>query len=394
MAISEARRIKVGITKDKTTTTNVSLAYGRLVVLSEPPGAEFQLSANSPQLHTPYTNLYFKPGPVVLQLSHPDFETATLSNVVPAAHGAIAMTARLQRPPPGDVLVAFTSDPPGAEILVDGVSFGTTPLSKAVKEGRHGVIARLASVCGPRRHARRKGRNRLSGFPIPAWRAQSRQRSARRSGAHRRPGCWPDSHDLFWPTGQYTLTFRADGYDPGAQQVTVAPGATNQLNPTLAARAGFVEVSSDPPGAEIRDQTDKVLITTVADGPTRLALPPRKPFTLKATYPGLQPVDGKTVQVNPGETKQMDMFHFEYGTLVFLNIQPADLAKTVNIRVAGGRAVQIGEPRLPATQRILRLADGRAGIPASRDQRRRRAQTDAADQPCPRTPDRRGPALQ
>jgi PEGA domain/Sulfatase-modifying factor enzyme 1 len=340
----ETRRLKVSIVKGNTLTTNLALAYGRLVLRSEPSGAEFQLGGQGPQLHTPYTNAYFKPGPISLQLSLPGYETATVSNTVPAGHGELALVAKLKPPPPGDVLVAFTSDPPGAEVFVDDAAFGKTPLSRSLKEGTHRVRTHLPPFADQQRDMTVRGKSATQDFQFPYG---TLDLASDPVGAQvlidDRPVAVTPTN-LYWPVGQFTITLRADGYDPTNQQVAVVQRATNRLNPSLAARAGFVEIASDPPGAEIRDQTDKLLATTVAEGFTKVALPPRKAVTLRATCVDLKPIEGKTVEVMPGETKRLDLFRFEYGTAVFADMQPPDIRSSVTVRQTGGKPAPIGAP--------------------------------------------------
>src|SRR5258706_15328596 len=126
-------RPPITIVPGKTYTTNLAFVYGGMVVLSEPPGATFRLEEQGKEFSTPYTNRYVKPGQRIVQLSRQKYETATITNFVTPDHNEALFAVKVQEPPPGDVLVSFTTEPAGAEILVDDVPLsGVTPLPKTV----------------------------------------------------------------------------------------------------------------------------------------------------------------------------------------------------------------------------------------------------------------------
>ena len=59
-----ARKSYITIKSGKTLSTNLGLAYGSLIVSSEPSGAQFQMNGQKGQ--TPFTNLYSRPGDFAL----------------------------------------------------------------------------------------------------------------------------------------------------------------------------------------------------------------------------------------------------------------------------------------------------------------------------------------
>jgi hypothetical protein len=323
---------KVGITKGQTTKTNRSLAYGGLIVLSDPPGADFELGAG-PQVRryqTPFTNRYFTPGPVAVQLNLAGYDSTNLSDTVPL-HGALLLTRALQKPPPGDVLVAFVSDPPGAEILVDGNSLHkNTPFQSSFP--LYSIHSVTASPPWPGFRDQstsftvEKGLTNFFTFPHGTLDIASDPAGARvelrRAGAPVFVGATPTN--IFWPPGSYELVLSASGYYPTNLGVAISPGDTQELSPVLVPRAGVVEVSSDPAGAEIRDDTGKVLATTVLGGQVSVGVPPKKTLNLTATYPGLNPVGPTNVQVDPGKMLRLGTFRFDYGAVMFADVQPAN----------------------------------------------------------------------
>ena len=137
-----ARKLQITIKSGKTLSTNLGLAYGSLIVSSEPSGAQFQM--NGQKVQTPFTNLYSRPGDFAFQLWRDGYESTNFNVTIPSNHATVTVAARLRQPAPGSVLVEFASDPPGARILLDGKSLGTAPLRTSVVEGRHQLSAQLS----------------------------------------------------------------------------------------------------------------------------------------------------------------------------------------------------------------------------------------------------------
>jgi hypothetical protein len=148
------------------------------------------------------------------------------------------------------------------------------------------------------------------------------------------------------PASNYTLTFRSDGYETNTTTVTVAANHKYPFTPDLKALAGFVELTSDPFGVEIRDQSDRLVgVTSTNDGSARLPLAPGT-YDLKAKFGELHAVERRGVKIAAGKSIQIaEPFNLDYGTVVIASVQPADIQSTVTIQ-RSNRLVRVGEPIL------------------------------------------------
>ena len=345
-------RTEVVMRKGLVFTTNFTLAYGRLNVRSEPPGADFTLKNQSFQ--TP-TNLYSRPGSVTFQLNLKGFETMTVTDAVPSNGQSVNVVVAMKKPAPGSGLVVLASEPIGAALFLDGA--GTPfvertlkePSSKSFLEGTHTIAAKLP----PFEDVSLSIEVKTNQTPVQALAFHFKYGVVSVTNtdppvvqvflAGKRIGNSPTN--VLVPPGNYAVALWAAGYATNAETVEVADKATvSPRDLKLKALDGFVEVSSDPPGAEIRGNTDKVLATTTAGEVTRIPLPPGR-YDLRATYGDLKAVDKTGIDVKAGQSTSAGRFSFDYGALVFAEVLPAN----ASIRRADqpDRAgIQIGEPVL------------------------------------------------
>ena len=330
-----SRKLQVTIEPGTTWSTNLSLPYGRLIVSTEPPGAEFEL--NGQKVRTPFTNLYSRPGELAFQLWHDGYESTNFSVTIPSNHTAVAIAARLKQPAPGSVLVEFTSDPPGANILLDGKSLGTTPLRTSVEEGRHQLSARLSLFEAQNRPLDvRRGATPSQSFYFRHGLVSVENTDPSRVQIlldNRLVGMSPTNIAL--PPGRFTVTFRANGYETNTTTITVADKSSQRLSPMLKAMAGFVELVSDIPGTEIRDQANALLATNISDVTTELPLRPGT-YTLHATHGDLDPFEIGRVEVKAGLTNVAPPIHFSFGTCDVHQCRANECRHTAGKECAGG----------------------------------------------------------
>ncbi len=338
-SLVSARKVQITIEPGKTLKTNLSLPYGGLIVSSEPPGAEFEFGGRKVQ--TPFTNLYSPPGEVAFQLWRDGYETTNFSLTIPSNHTAVAVAARLRLPAAGSVLMEFTSDPPGADVLLDGNSLGQAPLRTSVVEGRHQLTAQLPGFETQNRPLEvRRGSAPMQSFYFQhgALIVENTDPSAVQILLNNRlVGMSPTN--LALPVGRYRVTFRANGYETNIMTVTVADRSSQRFSPVLKAIAGFVELVSEIPGTEIRNQANVLLATNISDSPIELALRPGS-YTLRATHGDLVPFEIGRVDVKPGLTNIAPPIRFTYGTVSFTRVEPAN----ASIRRADGGPVEVGAP--------------------------------------------------
>jgi hypothetical protein len=354
--LEASRRVPITIEAGKTFRTNLSLPYGGLVVLSEPAGAEFKL--NEQTLRTPFTNRYSHPDKLELQLRLEGFETTNLDVTIPSDHAVVELVARLRKPPPGSTLVEFASDPPGADLFVDGVGVGKAPRRIAVEIGQHEIAAESPPWFArqSRRVDVRKDQAQSQSFSFPyGWLSitNSTPPVVQIFINERLAGISPTNVSL--PPGSYRVELRADGYETNRQTVAVADKALLAPGAALKALAGFVELVSDPAGAEIRDAANKVLGVTSADGTARIALPPGV-YALKATYADLNPIERKGIEVKAGQQTRLGQLSFDYGAVSF-EILPPDAPTNANILRPDQKQVRVGDTlyQRPAENVVYRI---------------------------------------
>jgi hypothetical protein len=331
----------VDVSAGHTTSTNLALPYGGLVVFSAPAGARLQIDGHGPDLTTPFTNRYFKPGDVELKLQIEGYETATVTRSIPSNHTVVPITVRLSQPPPSDVLVEFTSDPPDAEIVVDGAVVGKTPLSKSVKEGAHQLTARLPFLGSQERAIQvRKGRTppQQFSFPYGTLVADSDPKGAQIVVNSQLVGVTPTN--LALPPGRFNVQIGLEGYETNVQTVTLAAMGKSNFAPVLKAMAGFVEVTSDPPGAQILDEAGQVLGTTSRESSTKVALPPGS-HRIKAVIASLGQLE-RPVDIRAGRTESAS-FAFPYGT-VNMDIEPPEVRSIAKVLQGGQASLKPGDP--------------------------------------------------
>ena len=141
------------------------------------------------------------------------------------------------------------------------------------------------------------------------------------------------------PVGRFRVTFRANGYETNTTTVTVADKSSQRFSPVLKALAGFVELVSDIPGTEIRDQANTLLATNISEATTELPLRPGT-YTLRATHGDLDPFEIGRVDVKPGLTNVVPQIHFTFGTVAFTNVEPSNAV----ILRAESVPVEVGAP--------------------------------------------------
>ncbi|HEV2394915.1 MAG TPA: PEGA domain-containing protein [Verrucomicrobiae bacterium] len=343
--LEPSRRLTVRLDAGQTVRTNLSLAYGGLVVVSQPPGASFKVGDTV--FHTPFTNYSYPPAVLDLQLQLEGYETTNLTVTVPTNHQVVSWVAQLRKPPPGSRLVEFLSDPPGAVIYVDGVSKGkaSLPIRVSLEIAPHTIRAELPAPFAPitKQIEVVQGQNPSQRFYFPHGTltvVSSTPPVLQIFLTNQLAGVSPTN--LLLPPGAYELEFRASGFKTNIQPALVSDGVTNRLSPVLDPLGGFVDLTSDPLGAEIRDRTGKVLTHTLVGGMTRVPLA-RGTTDLVALFSGLDPVWRSNIIIFPGQVTNLGTFRFQYGRVSFFNSMPAEIGTNPLVRNASGALVPFGE---------------------------------------------------
>jgi serine/threonine protein kinase len=159
---------------------STALMYGKLFVNSEPPGAQISVDGHSdPDWVTPHTVDGLKGGVHKLTLSEQGYSSATQSvtvepgrttplNVTLAQFGAPGAQTHTVKPAPpprtqeapavppspttspasaaGNAVLAIKTNPPGADVYVDGKAVGVSPVSVTLPAGDHTYSIKIKGV--------------------------------------------------------------------------------------------------------------------------------------------------------------------------------------------------------------------------------------------------------
>ena len=152
--------------------------------------------------------------------------------------------------------VTIRTEPPGADIRVDGISVGTTPATIAVAEGDHDLrleapgykphVSRLAVVAGQDPQtvavqlAKADGRLSVTSTPSGATVVVGQQYVGRTPLETHLP-----------PAVAHRVTLTKSGYDKAVRTVTVASGKTESLDVPLTAAQGIVRLNVRPDDAQV-----------------------------------------------------------------------------------------------------------------------------------------------
>jgi formylglycine-generating enzyme required for sulfatase activity len=152
--------------------------------------------------------------------------------------------------------VSFSSEPAGAEVLVDGRALGVTPIELELTAGERDVELRLRGynawrdtlvvyadqpeVVPPVRLTQADGRVELITDPAGAVVSVNGEfRGQTPLTLHLDPG------------RQHSINLSKPGYEPVTETLSVAADSGRRLSLDLVARLGVVDISSEPPGAQV-----------------------------------------------------------------------------------------------------------------------------------------------
>jgi serine/threonine protein kinase len=128
--------------KRKAAPTPAAVIPGQLAIDSTPQGAQVQVDGRSdPSYVTPFVLTSIQPGPHSITVSRPGYTTDTRSVTVASANRATTVIHLAQLM----ATLIVKSDPPGANIYVDGRDVGPkTPAQVSIDKGQHVVLVRMS----------------------------------------------------------------------------------------------------------------------------------------------------------------------------------------------------------------------------------------------------------
>ncbi len=270
-----------------------------VVVLS--PAAETAIDTLPPVEPAAVREVRRRTGPLI----PPELVTwigrAAAAAAVAAVLVGVSWTARRSwpalKPTPNVGTAVLESDPPGATVLIDGESAGTTPLTKELPAGSHRVEFRRRNVTRLIPVEIVKGKTTSTKIEWNVRRVGRLTVQSTPEGAQilingKAAGTAPATiEDL--PVGTYTITLKAE---TGTTQrtVTIAEGATAELSESIF--SGWLHVSSPIP----LQITDGRRVIRLDDRNQALVQPGERKFRFENKAFGF--VDTHVVDVKPGET--------------------------------------------------------------------------------------------
>jgi hypothetical protein len=238
-------------------------------------------------------------------------------------------------------LIDFDTDPEGAEISVDGLPVGTTPLDGIeVDPGQHEVSVTLDRYLSTTQIIDVEGMGRAQSVEIelaPGWGTlivRSEPPGAEVWLDQEHLGAAPLESDSM--AGRYELELKLEGWKPATRIVDLRPGTTLKL-PTvyLEKLDGLLEVTSLPAGAT-------VMLNAEFRGhtPLDLAVVSDVDHQLTLSKAGYRPVS-ESVRVGSGEVEQLAVSMKVQMGILFVSSKPADARLSVD-----------GKPMGSATRRL------------------------------------------
>jgi hypothetical protein len=217
--------------------------------------------------------------------------------------------------------VEFESQPGKAKISEDGIYLGETPLKRTFAAGRHRITAQYEDWPALTEEVLvRVGENATKQFYLPHGTAQFKiEPEGSRIFVN---GNAIDGLRKPMQPGTYRVRVEHPGYEPYETTIAITEREVANLTASLKPMLGFVEFSSDPPGAAIFEAKtpDKEIGRTQPGQPLRRSFPPGA-YAFIARYDGLDPVLSKPVDVSVGTTISLPLT-FDCATVQF-NSEPA-----------------------------------------------------------------------
>lgn len=245
--------IEVGESPDQTVVLEFTRLPGLVSLATDPEvGAEVLLDGE-PLGRTPLTDKEIRPGRHRLELAAERYLPKALEIDVTGGHERQSVVAALT---PNWAPVTFESDPPGAEIVVDGEPVGTTPLEAELTAGAREVEVRLRGYNAWSDRLTVVAAEPLAVPPIKLSQADGRvelvstpsEASVSVDGEFR--GRTPLTLALR-PGRAHRVTLTKPGHAPVTQELSVEADSGRRVAVELAAQYGEVDVRSEPPSAEV-----------------------------------------------------------------------------------------------------------------------------------------------
>ena len=214
---------------------------GQILVTSNVAGAAIKLDGESnPAWVTPHTFANLAPGSHSLILSEPGYSDVAQS--VNVESGRVMIVTATMVALGGELII--TTEPPGAEVSIDGRSFGPSPVRTRVVTGRHSYTAKLAG------RATAEGTVNVADQGVVARSVELPPAMLPAAEMNVQVSTNPPNATVFadgtpkgeTPTsfhmspGHHTLILSASGFQPLQREIEVPESGVVTINETLAGR--------------------------------------------------------------------------------------------------------------------------------------------------------------
>ena len=245
--------IDVGVLPDQTFEFEFVRLPGLVTFRTEPEAAA-EISLNGEVIGTtPLVDFEVRPGTHQVQFVAERYlsEVATLDTE--GGHERQTLAVALT---PSWAPVTVTSEPPGAEIRVDGRALEVTPATLELTAGEREIELALAGYNGASREIRIFANQPLALDPFVLTLADGRveimttppDANVSLNGQYR--GQTPVDFRLP-PNVRHQLSVRRPGYEPITRELVIGPGGRERLAIDLEPLLGVVRVTSEPAGAAV-----------------------------------------------------------------------------------------------------------------------------------------------
>ncbi|MGA2507302.1 MAG: PEGA domain-containing protein [Chitinispirillaceae bacterium] len=283
---------------------------GDLIISSDHSGALVEIDGKRIPGETPLTLKAFSSGEHRIIVRKGMWYGAQKITVVPGDVSRV--TIRMQD---GKGTLKVFSDPPGAQIVIDGKIIGTTPLKIInIDAGERMMALRLQGYSTFESSVQittNETQNitvTLKSSAFISVKAQPRSAAVIINGT---PAGTGEVNRMEVPAGDVALSIEAPGYDSYKETVSLKAGELHEVDKTLTAAFGTLTVTTVPPGAAL----------TINGQPSGSTTPYRNDKTAPGNYklrlelPGYEPIE-ESVVLKSGETRAFEKKMVSmYGTL-------------------------------------------------------------------------------
>jgi hypothetical protein len=298
----------------KTSPYQFVFPYGLVKITSTPTNAAVELDGKAVGF-TPYTSPFLAPGKHTYRISLTNHHETNGSVVVLSNRQEVPVVAKLNKKKDDERMIEISFVPFGATIMAGTNVLGETSLRSYLTVGSHTITAHLPDWPPVTREIMvGSEENQSFQFRLPHGVAEFKVDPEGAKILVNRIAITNDPPRKALQPANYTVLVTNIGYYSFSTNITITDSNVTRLSVSLKPMVGFVEFTTDPPGAVIFDAKapDKELGRT----PFKKSFPPDTSYSFLARIDGLDPVTSTQVNVAMGANVLLPLA-FKYGTVQF-----------------------------------------------------------------------------